>query len=132
MASLRARLVAGLLIVAAAGLLLLGGGPYAGDEHGPPPGGGGTSLPPGTYGQLRNPDGTVVPGRAGVVFGYASNIPPAPKLPAKLGSGDYRTVGAVSGGGRYRVYAAAAFAGGALTVVAVPLGDTEQTLHQLL
>jgi two-component system OmpR family sensor kinase len=172
MASLRARLVAGLLVVAAGGLLLLGGvtyarqrtflydrldqqaqtavpavahelvqrnaggnDPYAGDEpHGPPPGGGGagTSLPPGTYGQVRNADGTVVPGRSGVVFGYASNIPPAPKLPAKLRSGEYTTVGAVSGSGRYRVYASSTFAGAALTVVAVPLGDTEQTLQQLL
>ena len=45
-------------------------------------------------------------------------------------SGEYRTVGAVSGGGRYRVYAESAFAGAALTVVAVPLGDTDQTLFK--
>jgi two-component system, OmpR family, sensor kinase len=168
MASLRARLVAGLLIVAAAGLLLLGGvtyvkqrsflydrldqqaqqavpevaheliqrgggdDPYAGDSphHGGP--GRGPSLPPGTYGQVRNPDGTVVSGQPGVVFGYPGNIPPAPKLPARLHSGDYATVGAVSGDGRYRVYADSPFAGAALTVVAIPLGDTDQTLHQLL
>jgi two-component system, OmpR family, sensor kinase len=170
MASLRARLVAGLLIVAAAGLLLLGGvtyfkqrsflyerldqqaeqavpavaheliqrgggdDPYAGDSphHGGPGPGGGPSLPPGTYGQVRNSNGTVMAGQPGVVFGYPGDIPPAPDLPARLHSGEYTTVGAVSGDGRYRVYAASAFTGAALTVVAVPLGDTDQTLHQLL
>jgi two-component system OmpR family sensor kinase len=167
MASLRARLVAGLLVVAAAGLLLLGGVTYARqrsflydrldqqaqqavpavghelvrrnggesaypgeDGHGPG-GDGGASLPPGTYGQLRNPNGTAIAGQAGVVFSY-DTVPPPPRLPARLRSGEYASVGAVSGSGRYRVYALAPFAGAPMTVVAVPLGDTEQTLHQLL
>jgi len=169
MASLRARLVAGLLAVAAAGLLLLGGVTYAnqrsflydrldqqahdavptvaheldqhnGGDEGPsgggprgPEGGPGMSLPPGTYGQQRDARGRVVAGRAGVVFGYAQGAAaPAPDLPARLSDGEYVTVDATSDDGRYRAYAAAAFAGGGLTVVAVPLGDTEQTLNQLL
>jgi two-component system OmpR family sensor kinase len=108
-----------------------GDDPFRGGRPHGPPGAEGASLPPGTYGQLRDSDGKVVAGRSGVVFGYegVANTP-APALPARLSAGQYLTVNAVTGNHRFRVYATTAF--GAMTVVAVPLGDTEQTLQQLL
>jgi two-component system OmpR family sensor kinase len=103
---------------------------HGGRPHGPP-GADAMSLPPGTYGQLRDSNGRVVSGRTGVVFGYESVAnTPVPALPARVSPGQYTTVGAVTGDARYRVYATTGF--GAMTVVAVPLGDTERTLQQLL
>jgi two-component system OmpR family sensor kinase len=169
MQSLRARLVAGLLVVAAAGLLVAAGVTYveqrsfqltridqqartaipavsralseqAGESPGfgssrggrSPDGGPGMSLPPGTYGQRRASDGRADSGEKPTVFGYADTVPPAPRLPAKLAAGEYRTVEAVTGGTRYRVYAAPDFQGGGMTVVAVTLSEVDQTLHRLL
>jgi two-component system OmpR family sensor kinase len=170
MASLRARLIAILLLLAAVGLLLAGGITYAeqrafllsrldqqarsaapavareiddraggggrfdGRDHypGPARGGPGNALPSGTYGQLRDVTGRVVPGLTPVVIGFDTAAPPAPKLPARLTPGRYVTVDAVSGGARYRVYAWQPYANGPIAVVALPLHDVEQTLGRLL
>jgi two-component system, OmpR family, sensor kinase len=125
MASLHARLIAGLLALAAVGLLALGGITYAeqrsflleradrqaqtaapaieralddegvrrpsgtpgmdrygrhgGRDPGPPDGG--TSLPPGTYGQRRDDDGTVL---GHVSLSYGQSDLPAPALRRSL------------------------------------------------
>ena len=128
MSSLRARLVAAVLVVAAVGLVLLAGITYYeqrsfqldraddqaraaagavegalaqqgvgrhrepdfGDrDDGPPRGGGpGVGLPAGTYGEVRDANGTVHP----ILFDYEQNITARPALPAKLAVGKPRTV----------------------------------------
>jgi two-component system, OmpR family, sensor kinase len=169
MSSLRARLVAAVLVVAAVGLLLLAAITYyeqrsyqldrvddqaraaAGavegalaqegvGEHdepdrgahdgGPPRGGGpGVGLPAGTYGELRDADGTVHP----ILFDYEQNVTARPAIPAKLTVGKAVTVHARKGDdASYRVVAAHQRGGSGITVVAVPLGDVEQRLNRLL
>jgi two-component system, OmpR family, sensor kinase len=95
------------------------------DDHGrggPPPGGAPLGPPAGTYGELRAPDGT----RQGTVFGYGNG---RPKLPAHVPIGRLFTVDGTSGS--YRAFARA-YPRGDVIVAAVPLRDTEQTLHRLL
>src|SRR3954470_10202498 len=135
MASLRARLIAVLLVLAAGGLLLAGGITYLEqrsfqldridqqaraaipavarelddrghgyERHGPPDGGAAMTLPIGTYGQQRDEYGRVIASGQAVNIGFGS-APPAPELPATLRAGEYTTVNARSGGGRYRVLA---------------------------
>jgi two-component system OmpR family sensor kinase len=169
MSSLRARLVAAVLVVAAVGLILLAGITYYeqrsfqldraddqaraaagavegalaqqgvgrhrepdfGDrDDGPPRGGGpGVGLPAGTYGEVRDANGTVHP----ILFDYEQNITARPALPAKLTVGKPRTVPArKSGDGSYRVIALHQRGGSGTTVVAVPLRDVEQRLNRLL
>jgi two-component system OmpR family sensor kinase len=163
MSSLRARLIAVLLLVAACGLLVAGAVTYAeqrsfllsrvdesarsaipavareldeqAGEYGRgfhPGGGPGMSLPSGTYGQQRDAYGRVIPGGQAVVIGFDASAPPAPELPARVESGRYYTVDAVSGGGRYRAFASAAFGEGGMTVVALPLTEVTQQLNRLL
>ena len=163
MASLRARLIAVLLVLAAGGLLLAGGITYVEqrsfqldridqqaraaipavarelddrghgyERNGPPDGAAGAmTLPIGTYGQQRDAYGRVIASGQAVNIGFGS-APPAPELPATLRAGEYTTVDARSGGGRYRVFASDAFSGGGITVVALPLTDVDQTLSRLL
>jgi two-component system, OmpR family, sensor kinase len=172
MHSLRARLIAVLLVLAAGGLIVAGAVTYAEqrsfllsrvdqqaraaipsvahelndyangfDSHpgfggrdggGGGPGGPGMALPSGTYGQQRDANGRVPAGGVGVVIGYDSSRPPAPRLPDRLEPDQYLTVDAVSGGGRYRVYTSRVFPGGGMTVVALPLGDVTAQLNRLL
>ncbi len=170
MSSLRARLLAAVLILAAAGLLLLGGVTYAeqrsfllkriddqarsatdavagalaeqgiGSEPGPPgrdhgrgDGGphGGIGLPPGTYGQRRNDAGKVL---GEVVLDYGSQtVASKPRLPATLPIGRIQTVGGLTDEApRYRALASREPFGSGVTVVAVPLGEVDQTLNRLL
>jgi two-component system OmpR family sensor kinase len=103
------------------------------EHHGRGPGDGpGMSLPSGTYGQQRDADGRELAGGEAVVIGYDPAAPPAPKLPERVEPGRYYNVDAVSGDGRYRVFASAAFGGGGITVIALPLNATIQQLHRLL
>jgi two-component system OmpR family sensor kinase len=175
MHSLRARLIAGLLVLTAAGLLVaasvtyfeqrsflldrvdqqadaavgpmsfqldqitgqthdagLGGrGPDAhdgGPHGGPLPGE--VNLPPGTYGQRRAANGTVLGHR---VLTYGESAPSAPKLPADLPLDTHLTVDSVSSSGpRYRVYATRDHDDANITVVAIPMRDVDQTLHRLV
>jgi two-component system, OmpR family, sensor kinase len=169
MHSLRARLIAVLLVLTAVGLIVAGAITYAeqrsfllsridqsartaipavsrqldeqangfdgGGGHYPgggPGGGPAASLPSGTYGQQRGADGRAVSGGEAVSIGFDISPPPAPKLPAQLTAGEYTTVDAVSGGGRYRVYASSPFADDGMTVVALPLTEVTQQLNRLL
>ena len=168
MSSLRARLLAAVLVVAAVGLLLLAAITYAEQrsyqlgrvddmaragagavegalaqqgigEHrepdrgprdgGPPHGGGpGVGLPAGTYGELRDADGTVHP----IVFDYGQNLTAKPAIPAKLAVGEPQTVRGRSGDdARYRVVASRD-RGGRIAVVAIPLRDVDQRLNRLV
>ena len=160
MASLRARLIAVLLVVAAIGLLALAGITYTEQrsfqyervdtqlasarpamEHqltgrGPegPPGGqrpGDVNLPPGTYGELRDASGNVTAGPEVITFG--EDLPDPPDLPADLPVGKPLTVDAKGGGDpRYRVEATPARAAPGMLVVAVPLTEADATLDALL
>jgi two-component system OmpR family sensor kinase len=172
MSSLRARLLAAVLVVAAVGLLLLAAITYAEQrsyqldrvddqarigagavegalaergigEHaepdrgrrggGPPRGGGpGVGLPAGTYGQLRDANGRVIP-HADVVFDYGQNVTARPAIPAKLAVGSARTVSGRKGDGtHYRVVATHQRGGPGITVVAIPLRDVDQRLNRLV
>jgi two-component system, OmpR family, sensor kinase len=169
MSSLRARLVAAVLVVAAVGLVLLAAITYyeqrsyqldraddqaraasgavegalaqegVGEHHvrdfddhddDPPRGGGpGVGLPAGTYGEVRDADGTVHP----ILFDYEQNSTTMPAIPAKLALDKPITVSAREGGdGSYRLVALPQRGGSGTTVVAVPLRDVEQRLNRLL
>jgi two-component system OmpR family sensor kinase len=104
------------------------GGPRI-DEH----------FPDGTYGQLRNADGTVATEKTFLTYG--TNAPPEPSLPSTLPRADAPatgpdifTTGAVSGSMRYRVLVQPAAWGQNSTgvlVVGIPLTETDNTLSKL-
>jgi two-component system OmpR family sensor kinase len=100
-------------------------------DGGPPPGGApGFGLPPGTYGQIRNADGSVHDAQ---VFGYDPDITVDPDLPRDIPLGRVFTAhGKGDDDGKYRVYADRDLRGRGITVVAVPLGDVETRLDRLL
>ncbi len=104
-----------------------GGGP--GDLGGPGGGALGLLLPPGTFGQLRNQDGTVYGTPVG---GYSSS---EPKLPAVLAAppagGRFFTVDAVDGSGQFRVYEVPSRQVG-FTVIAVPTAEVVGALRRLV
>jgi two-component system, OmpR family, sensor kinase len=159
MASLRARLLAALLALTALGLLLLGGITYVqqrsfefdridqqarsalplvaglvlGEPREPPAGGDGGpefGFPPGTYGEIRNADGSV---RKARVFDYDQGITADPALPRNIPLRQVFTVRGENGDeGKYRVYANHDPRAGGIAVVAVPLGDVDTRLSRLL
>jgi two-component system OmpR family sensor kinase len=166
MASLRARLVAGLLALSAVGLLTLAGITYAvqrsflldradqqlraapgaiaralDDDHGfgfegdarggPPPGADpDVGLPPGTWGERRDADGTT---SKRVVLDYGQNVTSRPAIPARLEPGRIVTVSGRAGDGtRYRVMASPDREGSGVIIAAVPLREADQILHRLL
>ncbi len=99
------------------------------DFHGggAPPG---FNPPPGTYGQRRDAAGHVI-GHEN--FNYGQSSVSEPKLPANIPLNTFTTVDSVSSGGpHYRVYARQDPEDSGITVVAVPLSETDQTLHRLL
>jgi two-component system, OmpR family, sensor kinase len=102
---------------------------------GRPPGvGPGAALPPGTFGELVGPTGTVLRRRA---FSYGETAPPTPKLPTRLplsrAGAALKIVTVQSAGGSHLRYRAAAFAVGRDTVIiAVPLREVDDTLHRLV
>jgi two-component system, OmpR family, sensor kinase len=109
-------------------------GPPIGDgDHGrsgrPPDGDGPLfGLPGGVYGERISPSGAVL----GSVVPY-DQADEHPAIPANLRPGFYATVGGRGDDeGRYRVLAARDPAGYGLTVVALPLHETDATLHRLL
>jgi two-component system OmpR family sensor kinase len=166
-ASLRARLLAAVLVLTAVGLLLVGAIVYAEqrsflvqrvdqqlrsapgpvafalhddqgfgrvdpdhDHHDGPPDGD-RNLPFGTYGEERTAAGKVV--GTPIVFRYGQNVTADPDLPAKISVGKPFTVHGKGGDEKtYRVLAARDPRHATLTVVAIPMGDVEQTLHRLL
>ncbi|HEV7753085.1 MAG TPA: HAMP domain-containing sensor histidine kinase [Baekduia sp.] len=159
--SLRARLVIGLLILATIGFVLLasvtyleqrkflfdrvdqqaraavqvggggpGGGPFGpgGARDGDDGRGGhlpaGAGPAPGTWTFTRDANGTTIDQVCRACYTATP-----PKLPGSLKTGELTTTN--SGGTRYRVLAGAA-PGGGTTVAAVPLTETDATLHRLL
>jgi two-component system OmpR family sensor kinase len=102
--------------------------PDPGRGAGPPPDA--FLLPPGVFGEQRDPQGRRL-GRA-VVFDFGDVAPAPPRLPAELQPGEVVTVAARGDDDlRYRAVAAPAPAGGT-TVVAVPLSGVEAQLDRLL
>ena len=95
----------------------------------------GSTVPPGTFGELRDQSGDVV----GLPAFFFTSGGSAPRLPAALpGSGGanpdqtvYFSASSHGSGVRYRVLAQPVPGGGTL-VVAIPLTDVEQTLRRLL
>jgi len=108
-----------------------GGFGHDADDHPPP---GGIDLAPsGTYAQQRNAAGAVVAeGVLGLPTGETK--PAAPEIPKTLHIGERTTVAAVGSSDlRYRLYAAATpGTRSGMTIVAVPFGEIEGTLHRLL
>jgi two-component system OmpR family sensor kinase len=109
-----------------------------GDDHdfpGPPGRRGGgpeESLPPGTYGELRDASGAIV-GKP-VVLGYDQTEAAQfsrPKIPGDIQTGRIFTVDG-SNGGRYRVLAGGSPSGDQIVVVAVPLTGVQESLDRLL
>ncbi|HVP03777.1 MAG TPA: HAMP domain-containing sensor histidine kinase [Solirubrobacteraceae bacterium] len=111
------------------GALQQGGGPdgrFGGGPGGPL--GADANLPPGTYGQLRAADGTVV---GHLVFSYGGLA--TPRIPTTLAANRPVTVGSTGSSGlRYRVVAIPNRDEPGTTVIAIPLRDVDQTLHRLL
>jgi two-component system OmpR family sensor kinase len=104
------------------------GGPGGGP--GLPGGGPGPSLPPGTYGQLREASGKVLGTEQ---IAYVKPAATAPRIPAHVPIEKLFTVGSVGSSGlRYRVYVHRDPEDAALTLAAVPLREVDQTLSRLL
>jgi two-component system, OmpR family, sensor kinase len=99
-----------------------------------PPGLRPATLPPGTFGAVLGSHGQILRQRT---FTYDATSPPAPRLPAKLPlsrvGGPLQVFTVQASGGAGTRYRAAAFAvGSGITVVAVPLRETQDTLHRLV
>ncbi len=102
-----------------------------------PPGDGGADLPPGTFGQLRTTEGTVLAEKTfSVLSDEEEGEEPKPALPQQLEAGEYGAVEPFttgeSGAGSesFRVLAVARPTG-VITVVAIPLAETNATLDRL-
>jgi two-component system OmpR family sensor kinase len=109
--------------------------PFGGRLGSRPPGlGPGAALPPGTFGEIVGPGGTVLRRRT---FSYGETSPPAPKLPTRLplsrAGAKLKVVNVQAAGGSDLRYRAVAFSVGPDTViVAVPLREVDDTLHRLV
>jgi two-component system, OmpR family, sensor kinase len=118
----------------AAGMLPFGGagapsgyGDTGGDDGGPPGGGrGGPGPAAGTYVWTRDADGTSTTPDCNC---YGSAV--TPTLPKGLSSGRLVTVKASNTGRSYRVYGSK-LRDGTVRFAAVPLEETQDTLHRLL
>jgi two-component system OmpR family sensor kinase len=109
------------------------GGPgFEGGDRGPAPS---SQLPSGTYSQLRTADGEVLAHTPPRLFGEELPLPqiPADLEPTTLEEGvSPITVGERGGGSeQFRLAAVTVAEGGLISVVAVPLGDTNATLGRL-
>ncbi|MCW2991642.1 MAG: integral rane sensor signal transduction histidine kinase [Solirubrobacterales bacterium] len=97
--------------------------PRPGAQRGPGARGPAGTLPPGTYGELRDASGKLI--GSPVTVGYDAGSTTGPKLPASPPHDKIFT------SGHYRVLVQA-LPGGATIAVAVPTGETGDTLSQLL
>jgi two-component system OmpR family sensor kinase len=101
-------------------------GPAGGGPGGPNP-----HLPPGIYGERRTADGQILAHLLISYYGHAA--PAAPLIPAHVAPGELLTVGSVGSSGlRYRIYIHHDPEDAALTVVALPLREVDDTLSRLL
>jgi two-component system OmpR family sensor kinase len=96
---------------------------------GPRPPGPQANLPPGTYGQLRGPNGNVLDQ---VALTYGEDALSPPDLPARMTPGQEITVDSKDGSLSYRARAAPTRGGAGLTIVAIPLNGVEERLDRLL
>ena len=92
------------------------------------------TLPPGTYGQLRDSAGNVL---NAVQFTYSEEDEPTPVLPDPIptpaqGNSVIFPAESTTGGPGFRVLAETVPSGGQLLIAAIPLSETQQTLTQLL
>ncbi len=88
------------------------------------------NLPPGTYGERREPSGKVI---GHILITYGQTPPPAPVIPANPPVNKLFTVGSVGSSGlKYRVYMQRDPEDNGLTLVAIPLHEVQQTLSRLL
>jgi two-component system OmpR family sensor kinase len=92
------------------------------------------NLPPGTFGELLGPGGTVLRRRT---FSYGGGVTSPPRLPTHVplstSGAPLRLFTVSARGGSDLGYRAAAFtAGGDTVVVAVPLREVDDTLHRLV
>jgi two-component system OmpR family sensor kinase len=112
---------------------MAGGGSGLGHDGDPghgPGGGPNFGITAGTYGQKRDASGRVIVDK---VFSLNQTLTARPALPARLTPGHITTVNGQKGvDTRYRVVAAADPLDGSITVVAIPLRATDDTLHRLL
>jgi two-component system, OmpR family, sensor kinase len=111
-----------------------GSGPepgHDGPDRGRGPGGGPNfGIAAGTYGQKRDASGRVIVDH---VFSVDQTVTAKPELPAELTPGHFTTVDGQTGvETRYRVVAAPDPTDGTITVVAIPVRATDDTLHRLL
>jgi two-component system OmpR family sensor kinase len=98
--------------------------------HGGPQGPPNLSVPPGTFGERREASGKVL---GHTFFSLTQSAPPTPKLPAQVPVEQLFTVGSTGSSGlQYRVYVSHDPEDAALTLVAVPLREVQQTLSRLL
>ena len=105
----------------------IGGDEQRAPRGGPPPSGG---LPPGTYGELRDEDGTVLGTH---VFETNQDITARPALPRDIPLGRVFTAHGENGDEQtYRVYADRNLRGDGILVAAIPLGDVNARLNRLL
>ena len=108
-----------------------GGGGREGPDAGHGPGGGPNfGIPAGTYGQKRDASGRVINDH---VFSFNQTVNAKPALPDRLTPGHFTTVDGQKGvDTRYRVVASPDPTDGTITVVAIPVRATDDTLHRLL
>ncbi|OJU84063.1 MAG: hypothetical protein BGO11_14240 [Solirubrobacterales bacterium 70-9] len=110
------------------GVAIQGGGEAGGPTGGPPSG----DLPGSAFGELRDAEGEVV-GTTGSTF-FGEEVP-TPAIPTDLEPTSPMAIKPITvgeqGGGSEEFRAAAVRVGEGISIVAVPLGDTNATLHQL-
>jgi two-component system, OmpR family, sensor kinase len=104
------------------------------DRDDRPPGGGGRGpnfgIPAGTYGEKRSASGQVL---ASKPFAVSGTVTAKPALPAKVEPGKEFTVDGQKGAGtRYRALAVRNPMDGSITIAAIPLSATDDTLQRLL
>jgi len=92
-------------------------------DRGIPP----TSFPPGTYGQIRNADGT----SSSLVLGFGTSYAP-PELPGdvEISEATFLSVDATDGSFRYRVLART-ISDGRVLFTAIPMTSVDQTMSDL-
>jgi two-component system OmpR family sensor kinase len=109
------------------------GEPPAVGTRGPGPGPN-SQLPPGTFGELRAADGEVIHKTSFEFGGEEVAVPEVPRGLATTGRRESiapTTIGQRGSGSEQFRAAAVKLPNGATTVVAVPLGSTDATLHRL-
>jgi two-component system, OmpR family, sensor kinase len=108
-----------------------GGAGHDDPDAGHGPGGGPNfGIPAGTYGQKRDASGRVINDH---VFSFDQTVNAKPALPDQLTLGRFTTVDGQEGvDTRYRVVASPDPTDGTITVVAIPVRATDDTLHRLL